>query len=155
MVSLVLFICLLMMLVPETWQQNMRGGGGRRKKRVKDSSRPGINSAGSIAGTDGRLMRALTINYPLHIFDSNYKEDWRAPAKYNAELVRSSQTDKLWTEVSQAQDQEDVWLYENYFYGMSNGVVMESGALNGILFSNSFMFEQFANWTAIHVGTYV
>ena len=29
---------------------------------------------------------------------------------------------------------------------------MESGALNGILFSTSYLFEHFANWTAIHVG---
>jgi hypothetical protein len=128
--------------------QNMRGG--RRKKR-RDVSRPQVNTAGSIASADGRLMRALTINYPLHIFDSKNPVDWRAPATYSAQLVSSSEAEKSWTEVSQAQDQEDVWLYENYFYGMANGVVMESGALNGILFSNSFMFEHFANWTAIHV----
>lgn len=48
-------------------------------------------------------------------------------------------------------DQEDVWLYENWFYGMTNGVIMESGALNGVLFSNSLMFEAFANWTSINV----
>ena len=29
---------------------------------------------------------------------------------------------------------------------------MESGALDGKLFSTSFMFEKFANWTALHVG---
>ena len=29
---------------------------------------------------------------------------------------------------------------------------MESGALNGFLFSNSLMFEKFANWTALNVG---
>jgi FkbM family methyltransferase len=28
---------------------------------------------------------------------------------------------------------------------------MESGALNGLTFSTSYMFEAFANWTAIHV----
>jgi hypothetical protein len=145
-----------MVLMPGSWQQNMRGGGGGggRRKKQRDRSRPMVNSAGSIAGTDGRLIRALTINYPLHIFDPKYTEDWRAPAKYSTELVRSSEKEKTWTEVSQAQDQEDVWLYENYFYGMEKGVIMESGALNGILFSNSFMFEQFANWTAIHVGTF-
>jgi hypothetical protein len=30
---------------------------------------------------------------------------------------------------------------------------MESGALDGKLFSTSYMFEKFANWTALHVGT--
>ncbi len=34
---------------------------------------------------------------------------------------------------------------------MKNGLIMESGALNGVLFSNSLMFEQFANWTSINV----
>jgi len=29
---------------------------------------------------------------------------------------------------------------------------MESGALDGKLFSTSYMFEKFANWTSIHVG---
>lgn len=29
---------------------------------------------------------------------------------------------------------------------------MESGALDGKLFSTSYMFEKFANWTALHVG---
>ena len=28
---------------------------------------------------------------------------------------------------------------------------MESGALNGYLFSTSYFFEHFANWRAIHV----
>jgi hypothetical protein len=29
---------------------------------------------------------------------------------------------------------------------------MESGALDGKLFSTSYMFEKYANWTALHVG---
>ena len=31
---------------------------------------------------------------------------------------------------------------------------MESGALDGKLFSTSYMFEKYANWTALHVGKY-
>jgi hypothetical protein len=33
-----------------------------------------------------------------------------------------------------------------------DGVIMESGALDGKLFSTSYMFEKYANWTALHVG---
>eukprot|EP01041_Mallomonas_annulata_P003099 gene3099-6084_t len=53
--------------------------------------------------------------------------------------------------MSFAQDQEDIWLYENFFYGMTNGLILESGALDGIIFSTSYFFEKFANWIAIHV----
>ena len=99
-----------------------------------------------------QISKALAINYPLSIFETTTTEDWRSPARYSADLVNSADGKTPWKDLSQAQDQEDVWLYENWFYGMEKGVIMESGALNGILFSNSFMFEQFANWTAIHVG---
>jgi hypothetical protein len=101
------------------------------------------------------MMRALTINYPLHFFDAaNADVDWRKVAKYSSSLVAESESSRTWSEHSFAQDQEDVWLYENWFYGMTEGVIMESGALNGILFSNSRLFETFANWTAIHVGRF-
>eukprot|EP01038_Epipyxis_sp_PR26KG_P008297 gene8297-11228_t len=118
--------------------------GLRGKKR-----RPKRNEVSS-----GRMMKALTINYPLHIFssiDGQNIRDWRLPARYSKELVDLSSKDKPYVDISQAQDQEDVWLYENWFYGMKEGVIMESGALNGILFSTSYMFEKFANWTPIHV----
>ncbi len=82
-------------------------------------------------------------------------KDWRDEAVYSKELVAMSEDGKHYVDIARAQDQEDVWLYENWFYGMSSGVIMESGALNGILFSTSYMFEKFANWTAIHVGEYL
>ena len=58
---------------------------------------------------------------------------------------------KDWADHARAQDQEDIWLYENWFYGQQYGLVIESGALDGELFSMSSLFETFANWTAIHV----
>ena len=98
-------------------------------------------------------FQALTINYPLDLFVSDSK-DWRlSRATFDPELVKESENGKPYVDIARAQDQEDVWLYENYFYGMKDGIIMESGALNGILFSTSFMFEHFANWTSIHVGT--
>ena len=52
---------------------------------------------------------------------------------------------------AKSQSYEDIWLYENWFYGMKRGVILESGALDGIVYSNSYLFEKFADWTAIHI----
>lgn len=143
--SALLFSMFTMSLISDSVQQSMRGSAKKRTKRPKRT-----------ATEVEPMTRALTINYPLNVFETgNNVEEWRAAAKYSAELFYSSEHDKSWKEISQAQDQEDVWLYENWFYGMEKGVIMESGALNGILFSNSFLFEQYANWTAIHVGKFL
>ena len=99
----------------------------------------------------GQHASALTVNYPLNFFASNQPKQWREPAKYDSAFVSLNEANKKWTEHSYAQDGEDVWLYENWFYGMKNGVILESGALDGILFSNSYMFEHYANWTTIHI----
>lgn len=144
-----LLICIVVLCLSSrlVLGQNFRGGvrlgaGGRGRNKPAD-----IN-----ANEDPKvLMNAVTIRYPMNIFDGSISHDWRNTATYNQKLVDNSEHDKSWTSLARAQDQEDVWLYENWFYGMENGVIMESGALNGILFSTSFMFEYFANWTAIHV----
>lgn len=97
-------------------------------------------------------MQALTINYPSNLFDgTSAKNDWRESASLNTYLAEYSSRDGSWKEISHAQDQEDIWLFETWFYGMEKGLIMESGALNGVLFSTSFMFEKYANWTALHV----
>ena len=106
-----------------------------------------------VFSNEGQRSQAITINYPVNIFnDSSIKQDWRDPAKLSTQLSRIASIDTSWKEMSHAQDQEDIWLFENWFFGMENGLILESGALNGILFSNSFLFENFANWTALHVG---
>lgn len=51
-----------------------------------------------------------------------------------------------------AQFKEDIIMYEKYFFGMKDGVIMESGALDGDLYSTSFMFEKHFNWKSIHIG---
>jgi hypothetical protein len=94
--------------------------------------------------------KALQINFPLSHFSSSPR-DWRVKATYDASKVAADAANKPWVAFAKAQDQEDVWLYEHYFYGMQKGVVMESGALDGELFSNSNLFEKYADWTAIHV----
>lgn len=118
-------------------KQNLRGRRQRRRPpRIAQES-----------------FSALTITYPMSIF-TDYKEgtrDWKLPAYFSPELRQLSEDGSPYTDFAHAQDQEDVWLYENWFYGMKEGVIMESGALDGKLFSTSYMFEKFANWTALHV----
>jgi hypothetical protein len=117
----------------------------RASRKNKPKNRPNLEPGNS-------LFKALTINYPLSFFDLNAPADWRTKAIYSSDLVQATEPTRSWMDYSFAQDQEDVWLYENWFYGMTKGTIMESGALNGILFSNSHFFETFANWTAVHVG---
>lgn len=133
-------LCFFGILVALCNAQNMRGARNAPKP-IKGRRRE----------SGGSLFRSLTINYPLSMFKLD-APDWRSKAAFSSELASLSSSEKPYLDIARAQDQEDVWIYENWFYGMKNGVIMESGALNGILFSTSFMFEHFANWSTIHVG---
>ena len=145
----VLIVAINSQLAVDKQQYSFRGTG-RKGRRRKD--RPiEINFD---KDPNKAMMKALTINYPLHIFDTNKVHDWRSPGKFSTELESVSNNGKPYKELARAQDQEDIWLYENWFYGIEKGIIMESGALNGIIFSTSYMFENFANWTAIHVGKF-
>ena len=153
-----LLILLLAVLATLTFSadESLRGGG--RKNRNKEASdtkkrnRPDPRRPKKIRKEriDSSITRALTINYPLHIFASNAPE-WRTKASYNKKIVEETEETKNWVEYARAQDQEDIYLYETYFYGMTGGLVIESGALDGELFSNSHLLEHFANWSAILV----
>lgn len=48
-----------------------------------------------------------------------------------------------------SQCQEDVYLNENIFKNKRNGVYIELGALDGVLYSNTKFFEDTLNWTGI------
>jgi len=48
-----------------------------------------------------------------------------------------------------SQCQEDIFLNENIFKNKKNGVYIELGALDGILFSNTKFFEDTLNWKGI------
>ena len=48
-----------------------------------------------------------------------------------------------------SQCQEDVFLNENIFKNKKNGVFIELGALDGILYSNTKFFEDSLNWKGI------
>ena len=93
------------------------------------------------------LMKSMTIKYPMGMFGAIPTTG----AVRSSELEAQS-ANKPYVKFAKAQDMEDIWLFENWFYGMKNGIILESGALNGIMYSTSFMYEKFANWTALHVG---
>jgi len=65
---------------------------------------------------------------------------------------------KTYSLLSRAQDKEDIWAYENWFFGYGNGTILESGGLDGLEFSNSLMLEKFADWKTIlieaHKGSF-
>jgi hypothetical protein len=44
-----------------------------------------------------------------------------------------------------------VWLYERYFRGVRDGLVIEVGAGDGFTQSYSFFFQHYANFTAMHI----
>lgn len=52
---------------------------------------------------------------------------------------------------SRAQDHEDIYAMVHFFKDRQTGVILESGALDGMLFSTSFMFEKRYGWKAIHI----
>ena len=85
-------------------------------------------------------------------FPIDRTDDWRTQITNDSILASANKTEKSWRALSVSQDREEVYIYENYFWGMRNGIVLESGALDGLLVSNSFFLEKYANWSAIHIG---
>lgn len=124
--------------------QDDKNGNLRRRRR----DRPVDVSA-------NRHSKSLVVYYPMKTLTSDEAFDFRKTAVYDEEIASRSSKEKDYIEVARAQDQEDVWLYEHWFYGMKNGVILESGALDGLLFSTSYMFENYLNWTTVHVGKFM
>jgi hypothetical protein len=142
-----LLLAIVALLQLQLYGQTLRGSQSDRRRSGKRRERPDDLSSRD----KGQLFSALSIMYPLDIFNADNPKDWRSPGEFSSSLADASLS-KPYLEISRAQDQEDVWLYENWFYGMQNGLIIESGALDGLLFSTSYMFETFANWSAVHVG---
>ena len=46
---------------------------------------------------------------------------------------------------------EDLFAYSTYFFGVRNGLILESGALDGKQHSNSNLFVHALGWRALHV----
>ena len=88
----------------------------------------------------------ITAHLPLEMLNDS-GESWFTSANKSVNFMGGNYKD-----IARAQYQEDIWAYENWFWNMSNGTMLESGALNGNWISTSFMFEKFANWRIIHIG---
>ena len=61
------------------------------------------------------------VAFPMPILNNevnNTIKDWRSTATKCQSLTEHSDSHKAYLRLSKAQDQEDVWLYENWFYGM-------------------------------------
>jgi hypothetical protein len=108
-------------------------------------------------------LHSIIVHYPRAIYEGD--TDWKHASHKSTTLSRKP-TEK-YEQIARSQDQEDIMLYENWFYGVSNGIVIEvqlernyiychkitqSGALDGYSLSNSYMFERFANWTSVNIG---
>lgn len=97
---------------------------------------------------------SLVIHMPNHFFNFTQRRNWRAPGVFSPALEKYAIANtQEYVSLAKAQDKEDVWLFDHWIFGMKNGVMVESGALDGKMFSTSYMFETFANWTAVHIGT--
>lgn len=109
---------------------------------------------------DGPSANNLKSGYPWFIkavVDKNYVEnhldgtgvEWRRSASRSDALaaIPFAQYSKL----KKAQHGEDLELYSKYFFGMENGLILESGAFDGVNVSTTYFFEKFAGWSAIHV----
>lgn len=79
------------------------------------------------------------IYLPISMLDDN-----------NNKSTMSISTSK-YNEIARAQDKEDIYALENWFWDYKNGIILESGALNGIEFSTSLMFEKVYKWRSIHI----
>jgi hypothetical protein len=88
----------------------------------------------------------LQIYYPPDFME--LENDWRTKHPIRNEEI-ANQNYLTWEHY--AQDGEDRWIYEHYFYGMTKGIIVESGAFDGKSHSTTHMFEKYLNWTSIHI----
>lgn len=99
--------------------------------------------------------RSVPIFMPMSLFNESETgadvRDWKTGGGlyYSAELA--ALPNSTYNDIRRAQEGEDLYAYENWFFGMKRGTIMESGALNGVEFSTSMLFETFADWRTIHV----
>ena len=86
-----------------------------RKREKKRNARQRAKQGGKL--DEGQVVNALDVAYPLKFFEASNNINWRDSAKYSPEL-ESSSSDQSYKTNALAQDSEDVWLYEHWFYGM-------------------------------------
>ena len=67
-----------------------------------------------VAGENSGDMM-VGIHYPKALFDE--KNHWKYSIHYDDNLAALSANNKTYVDIAQASDQNDIYAYENWFYG--------------------------------------
>ena len=98
----------------------------------------------------GKQNQSISVHIPSI---QNHRADWRDGLIKNNDSQNQvyDYINRPWLKFSKAVEDPptDVYMYEKWFYAMERGVIVESGGLDGIKFSNSYLFEHFLHWTSI------
>jgi len=72
------------------------------------------------------------------------------PYRTQAELCEPQDISKLEASgVLKSQSDEDIYLLEHWFNGLCNGNYLEMGAVDGLMYSNSYVFNKVFNWRGV------
>jgi hypothetical protein len=104
-------------------------------------------------GKGGVLIDSTSVPMFLPLETTSPDASWREGAVRSRRPDAVDMSSKRWEKYSRAVETPptDVWMYETFFFGMERGIIVESGGLDGLEFSNSYLFEEFATWTSILV----
>lgn len=93
---------------------------GQKQKPSPQKQKQGIKRKRKPNPLDVEPFSSIEINYPMNIFDitNDNVKDWRLSASFQQSLYDHSENGKPYAYYANAQDQEDIWLYEHMFYGM-------------------------------------
>lgn len=82
----------------------------------------------SVVKRKNTQSNSLRIHYPYHIFSGDREDElasnWRHGSK-KKDLGSPHPSPTVYFNSSRSQDQEDLWLYENWFYRIENGIILE------------------------------
>lgn len=88
------------------------------------------------------LAHGLEIHYP----------EWAVQGQAGLDMTSEGDSEVLlqqMKQLSRSQDGEDVYLFLNFFCGVTGGKFLEIGAYDGLLLSNTLAFEQALGWRGV------
>jgi hypothetical protein len=94
---------------------------------------------------------AATFTVPSWVWHSKAEAEAGAAAPPTAAEVAATAAALADRSNYKAQDGEDRFALDLFFSGVRGGLILESGALDGVMFSTSWLFERALGWRAIHV----
>lgn len=83
------------------------------------------SSGSDRSAVNWKKSNSLQINYPYHIFSGDQTHDQTHKRSDWRQGNRKSILPLDYFNFSRSQDQEDLWLYENWFYNLEGGVILE------------------------------